>query len=175
MQRTVPEDDQQCANWLRILTIGRNPRLTLVRAIILGVLTVAIFKTCILSVRVQGGSMLPTYKNNRVNFLNRLAYRKHGPQRGDVVGIRFAGPSVMLLKRVVGLPGERIGFHAGSVTVNGRAIAEPYVQFPSDWERDPVLLGPDEYFVVGDNRSMPMEDHTFGIARRERILGKAML
>jgi len=80
-----------------------------------------------------------------------------------------------LLKRVVGLPGERIGFSSGHVTVNGSAIEEPYRKLKSNWERQPVLLGPDEYFVVGDNRSMPIEDHTLGIAKRERILGKAML
>lgn len=168
-------EDKANTHWLRVLAIGRNPRLTLVRAVILGVLTFVAFKVSILPVRVQGGSMLPSYQNNRVNFLNRLAYRRHAPQRGDVVGIRFAGPSIMLLKRIVGLPGERIGFTSGHVTVNGEVVAEPYLKFPSNWEREPVLLGPDEYFVVGDNRSMPIQDHTFGVGRRERILGKAML
>jgi signal peptidase I len=119
--------------------------------------------------------MLPSYKDGRVNFINRLAYRNHPPQRGDVVGVRFAGPSVMLLKRVVGLPGERIGFSTGHVTVNGKSLDEPYPLWPSNWEREPVELAPDEYFVVGDNRTMPMRDHTFGIAKRERILGKLML
>jgi signal peptidase I len=161
--------------WLRRLLIGRNLRLTLIRAVVLGVVTVVGFKMAILPVRVQGGSMLPTYQNNRVNFLNRLAYIRRPPQRGDVVGIRYAGPSIMLLKRIVGLPGERIGFRNGRVTVNGEVMPEPYLQLPSNWEREPVELGPDEYFVVGDNRSMPMRDHTFGIAKRERILGKAML
>ena len=149
--------------------------MTLVRAVILAVLTIIIFKTAVLPVRVTGISMLPSYKDGRVNFINRLAYRKRNPQRGDVVGVRFAGPSIMLLKRVVGLPGERIGFSSGHVTVNGKSLDEPYPLLPSNWEREPVELAPDEFFVVGDNRTMPMKDHTFGIAKRERIMGKLLL
>lgn len=168
-------DSKPKVSWLRRLTIGRNPRVTLVRAAVLGTLTVVIFKTALLPVRVTGISMLPTYRDGRVNFVNRLAYRSRPPQRGDVVGVRFAGPSIMLLKRVVGLPGEHIGFSGGFVTVEGKRLDEPYVLQPSKWEREPVELAPDEYFVVGDNRTMPMRDHTFGITKRERILGKLIL
>ena len=149
--------------------------MTLVRAVILGILTVVVFKVAVLPVRVTGISMSPNYRDGRVNFINRLAYRKNSPQRYDVVGVRFAGPSIMLLKRVVGLPGERIGFSTGHVTVNGKPLDEPYPLWPSNWEREPVELAPDEFFVVGDNRTMPMRDHTFGIAKRERILGKLLL
>ena len=171
----MSSDNERKVSWLRIVTIGRNPKVTLVRAVILGILTVIVFKAAVLPVRVTGGSMLPTYRDGRVNFINRLAYRKHEPQRGDVVGVRFAGPSVMLLKRVVGLPGERIGFSRGHVTVNGKTLDEPYLLWPSNWEREPVELAPDEYFVVGDNRTMSITNHTFGITKRERILGKLML
>jgi len=171
----VSSDGKPKIGWLRRITIGRNPRVTLVRAVILAVLTIIIFKTAVLPVRVTGISMLPSYKDGRVNFINRLAYRKRNPQRGDVVGVRFAGPSIMLLKRVVGLPGERIGFSSGHVTVNGKSLDEPYPLLPSNWEREPVELAPDEFFVVGDNRTMPMKDHTFGIAKRERIMGKLLL
>lgn len=171
----MSSDGKQKVGWLRIITIGRNPQVTAVRAVILGILTIIVFKTAVLPVRVSGISMLPTYRDGRVNFINRLAYRKHDPRRGDVVGVRFAGPSVMLLKRVVGLPGERIGFSSGHVTVNGKSQDEPYPLWPSNWEREPVFLAPDEFFVVGDNRTMSISNHTFGIAKRERILGKLLL
>ena len=171
----MSSENQPKVSWLRRLTIGRNPRVTLVRAVILGILTVIVFKTTLLPVRVTGISMLPSYRDGRVNFIYRLAYHQHGPQRFDVVGVRFAGPSIMLLKRVVGLPGERIGFSTGHVTVNGKPLDEPYPLLPSNWEREPVALAPDEFFVVGDNRTMLIKDHTFGIAKRERILGKLLL
>lgn len=161
--------------WLRTLIIGRNPRFTLIRASLLAVVAVVVFKFILLPIRITGGSMEPAYHDNRVNFINRLAYRSHGPRRGDVVAIRYAGNRVMLLKRVVGLPGEKVGFSGGRVTVSGRQLDEPYLKFPSDWAREPVQLGADEFFVVGDNRSMPIENHTFGIASRERIIGKVLL
>ena len=81
----------------------------------------------------------------------------------------------MLMKRIIGLPGETVAFHRGKAFINERVLEERYLQLPCDWERQPVTLGPDEYFVVGDNRSMPQVDHTFGKAGRERIVGRVML
>lgn len=155
--------------------IGRHPRFTLIRALALVVVSLITFTYILLPVRVTGGSMEPNYRDHRINFIYRLAYRRQEPQRGDVVGIRYAGPSIMLLKRIIGLPGERIGFTNGRVTVNGQLLDEPYLKLSCNWNREPILLGPDEYFVVGDNRSMPMRQHYFGIAERRRILGKALL
>jgi len=59
--------------------------------------------------------------------------------------------------------------------INGQVLDEPYLKWSCDWERTPVTLESDEYFVVGDNRSMNIEDHTFGKCRRSRILGKVLL
>ena len=81
----------------------------------------------------------------------------------------------MLLKRIIGLPGETISFVDGRVNVNGQTLDEPYEKGPCHWNTDPVTLEPDEYFFVGDNRSMPKEEHTFGRTVRGRIVGKALL
>lgn len=161
--------------WLKIILIGRRPRFTAIRIV---VTAVAIFFTArflLMPIRVQGPSMQPTYRENGVNFVNRLAYWFHEPRRGDVVAIRLAGPSIMFMKRVVGLPGETVAFAGGRLFVDGKPLPEPYVQFPCRWELGPQKLGPDEYFVVGDNRAMNISDHTFGKAVRERILGKVLL
>src|SRR5262249_10953673 len=123
-----------------------------------------------------GVSMLPTYKENGINFVNCVAYTFHGPQRGDVVAIRYSGRSVMLCKRIVGLPGEVVTFHKGRLEINGEILVEPYVKGPCNWEHPPhKTLGPDEYYVVGDNRSMDFEQHTQGAADRSRIVGKILL
>jgi signal peptidase I len=159
----------------RRLIFGRNPRMTFLRAFALVVVSFVTFTFILAPIRVTGISMEPNYRNNRINFINRLAYLRHGPQRGDVIGIRFSGESRMLLKRVVGLPGERIAFEGGRITVNGRLLDEPYLKFPSDWDAEPVEVGPEEYFVVGDNRSMPKRLHEHGRAERGRILGKTLL
>lgn len=159
------------------LVYGTRLRRTLVRATILGVLVFLVFRFVFLGVQVDGGSMAPTYSDRGINLVNRLAYLWAEPQRGDVVGVRLRehSHSVLWMKRVVGLPGEAIGFENGCVTVNGVRIDEPYVQFRSDWNRDPVVCGPDEYFVVGDNRSMPMEGHRFGRTKARLIAGKMLL
>lgn len=161
--------------WVRRVLIGRNPRRTLVRiAIWVGAL-LFIRSFLLLPVKVEGGSMLPTYRESGFNLVNRLAYRFHEPQRGDVVAIRLAGEHVMYLKRIIALPGETIAFHEGHAIVNGKMLNEPYVKFPCNWEVPPEEVGLDEYYVVGDNRTMDYEGHTQGRATRDRIVGKVLL
>ena len=159
------------------LVYGTSLRRTLVRAAVLGGIVLITFKFLFIPARVDGGSMAPTYPNRTLNLVNRLAYLNNSPQRGDVVAIwlRETGHSVVLMKRVVGLPGEEIGFQDGHATVNGVKLQEPYLRFPSDWERAAVKCGPDEYFVVGDNRSMDIEGHWFGRAKASLIAGKMVL
>ena len=179
--------------WVRIAVVGRNPKATLARVAVLIVTCFIVFKFILLPIRVEGISMLPNYKDRSWNLVNRFAYLRHEPQRGDVVGIRFsrAGtntpadihqaanwlepPHVMLLKRIVGLPGETVAFADGHVLINGEVLDEPYEKYTCDWNRPAVQLGPDEYFVVGDNRSMPWENHVKGRAQRSQIVGKAIL
>jgi len=150
--------------------------MTLVRAAIFWpVLCVVVYHFTLLHIRVEGISMAPTYVDGSTYFVDRLAYVWHSPQRGDVVGIRLAGYHVMYLKRIIGLPGETVAFIHGKVYIDGEELDEPYEKFPCDWNRPAEKLGSDEYFVVGDNRAMPMELHKFGKAKRDQILGKIIL
>ena len=163
--------------WLRVALIGRNPKRTAIRALVLAVFCFVffkffIFKFIVLPVRIEGNSMYPTYHDWGINFVNRLSYRHTLPQRGDVVGIRMAGPSVMLMKRIVGLPGETVAFENGRLMVNGAEMPEPYMRHYSYAPyMSPVTLGPNEYYVIGDNR--PNSDQ--GRIERERIMGKILL
>jgi signal peptidase I len=168
---------QENYSWLRTVTIGRNPKVTLIRVAVLIVVCIILFKYVLLPVRVDGPSMLPTYRENSVNLINRLAYRNSEPKRGDVVAVRYSGNSMMLMKRVVALPGETIEFVNGRVLIDGRFLDEPYVKNECDWNEKPEhsTMRDDEYYVVGDNRSMPYNLHDKGGAKRERILGKVML
>jgi signal peptidase I len=172
---------------MRRIILGRNPKATLLRAVVWALLSVVAFKLSLVHVRVDGISMLPTCQDQSVYWINRLAYVRHEPQRGDVVAIRFVPadgtinklepPRVMLLKRIIGLPGETIAFKDGRVLIDGEILDEPYEKNGEgcNWNRAPVTLGPDEYYVVGDNRSMPSQDHTHGVYQRNRIVGKARL
>jgi len=155
--------------------IGREPRHTLVRVTLL-VATCFVLRAYVLwPIRVFGPSMMPTYRENQINVVNHLAYRWSEPRRGDVVAIRFSGPSVLLMKRVVGMPGETVAFESGRLLINGSELPEPYVKNPCHWEMPPQTLSANEYFVVGDNRIMLIEDHEFGRAARDRIIGKVLL
>ena len=169
------------AHWLRVAAIGRRPRATLVRIAVLATVCFVTSKFILLPVRIEGISMQPTFQDGQFNLVNRLAYLFHEPQRGDIVSIRFSkprtfsAPSEMLMKRIIGLPGETVSFHGGHACINGKLLDEPYVKFPCDWEHGPIVCGTNQYYVVGDNRSMPFEAHTQGRAERDRIVGKALL
>jgi signal peptidase I len=167
--------------WVRIALIGRHPKVTLVRIGILVVTCTIVFQLVLLPIRVEGISMLPTYKDGSVNFINRLAYVGHEPRRGDVVGIRLGGtnvfyraPGVMFMKRIIGLPGETVAFAHGHALINGVPLDEPYVKNGCDCNARPELVASNQYYFVGDNRSMPKEYHEHGRTGRARIVGKLL-
>lgn len=163
--------------WIRVL-IGSRPQRTLVRILILVVASFITFTYVLQPIRIYGISMLPTYHNKRFNMVNKLAYWRSNPQRGDVVSVAYSaqGPRIMLLKRIVGLPGERIAFRQGVIYINDEPLDEPYVKNKRGlWNLKEVILGPDEYFIVGDNREMPdIRMHEMGAAKRSWIVGKVL-
>ena len=164
------------ARMLRQLLIGKQLSRTLFRVVALIVVSVLVFKFVLAPLRLQGESMEPNYRSGQPAVANRLAYLWQSPQRGDVVAVRLrdSGRSVFLLKRVVGLPGETIGFENGQLIVDGIALEEPYLVFESNWNRKAVSCAANEYFIVGDNRSMPITQHLFGRTKQSRIVGKVL-
>jgi signal peptidase I len=162
--------------WLKRAIIGRNPRRTLVRAVVLGSACFVVFHYLLIPVQVVGLSMWPTYRDRQINFANRLAYARHKPRRGDVVCLQLsAGRHVMYLKRIIGLPGETVEFRGGCAYVNNQPLVEPYVRTECDWDLPPKRLGTGEYYVVGDNRGMPAALHEQGVMDRRLIVGKPLL
>ena len=117
---------------------------------------------------VSGDSMVPSYHHGQPTYINKLAYLTDEPQRGDVVGVRVQED--FYIKRIIGVPGDRVEFYRGTVIVNGRALIEPYVERPLLWWLKPVDLGPNDYFVMGDNRT----SSTLGSVARRSIVGKAV-
>jgi signal peptidase I len=159
---------------IRRLIFGRDPRRTTVRVLVLAAVSFITFKWVLIPIRTQGTSMLPTYGPGELNLVYMLAYRTGAPGRGDVVAIRMAGPHVLYVKRVIGLPGERVSVSQGQVQVNGAALTEPYVRNRRPWDVTEVTLGPQEYFVIGDNRGMNAGEHDFGRVEIDRILGRVL-
>ncbi|MBI3853822.1 MAG: signal peptidase I [Verrucomicrobia bacterium] len=159
--------------WMRIV-IGRRPKRTLVRLIIVIVGSVVIFGFVLVPARIEGISMEPTYRDGRINFINRLAYVWSKPKRGDVVAIKTTGMHIVYLKRIIGLPGETYSIERGMVMINSRPLDEPYVVKREPWEEPPRHLADDEYLAIGDNRATDQFTHAHGVVKAHRIAGKIL-
>lgn len=143
----------------------------LIRAFLVALFAYLFFGHICIPIRIKGYSMEPTYRNGAVNFCWRLRYIFSETKRYDVVAVRFAGNKVMLLKRLVAVEGERVEFRDGKLFVDGKEIDERYVRYPCNWNLPPRRVEKDCVYVVGDNRSMPIENHYFGQAPIKRIIG----
>jgi signal peptidase I len=150
--------------------IGKNPKRTLVRTFVLIAVCYVLFGFILLPIRVTGGSMTPTYRNGHIGLINRLSYLRGMPQRGDIVALRFAVPRVVLLKRIVGLPGETVSFRQGILHLNGVPLNEPYISERGPLEVRDISLAEGEYFYIGDNRAASQ----FGKIERDRIVGRIL-
>jgi len=156
------------------IVFGKNPRRTAVRVLVLAAVSFVTFRWVLIPMRAEGISMSPAYESGSLHLVNRLAYVARRPGRGDVIAIRLAGPSVLYVKRIVALPGERLEIIDGEVHVNGAPLPEPYVRHRRAWNVPEVTMTSREYFVIGDNRGMLARDHEFGRVDVSRILGQVI-
>lgn len=150
------------------------PRITrayIVRLLVVMAAAVVIFRFILIPYRVEGYSMVPTYHDGEFNFCFTLSYLFSDPDPSDIVLIRMAGSRVMLLKRVVAIAGQTVAFKNGSLFVNQKPVAEPYVTKTLPWNLPPRLVRKNHVYVVGDNRNVEMERHDFGQTPIERVAG----
>jgi len=125
--------------------------------------------------RVYGQSMEPNLHTNERLVIEKISYHLHGPRRGDVVVLRDpAGSPEMLIKRVVGLPGERVTLADGRVYVDGTPIDEPYLDQPTNGSGRSWVVPPLHVFVMGDNRSASRDSRIFGAVPMEELVGRAL-
>jgi signal peptidase I len=133
-------------------------------------------------VKVEGTSMTPTLQNDERIFINKFTYRfgLASIARGDTVVFWYPqDPSKSYIKRVIGVPGDRIRVEGGEVYVNGRLLQEEYVppinRDSVSWKDGEEQTVPTEkYFVMGDHRNSSSDSRTWGYVPRENIYGRAV-
>ena len=129
---------------------------------------------------IEGSSMEPALRHGQYLLVTRYSYWFHPPHRGDVIVFSLPGvqgrerikASVDLIKRVVGLPGERIAIAKGRVLVDGWPLDEPYAR-PVPYDGGPWVLREDQVFVLGDNRRFSQDSRQWGPLQIGEIIGKA--
>lgn len=124
---------------------------------------------------VSGQSMEPNIDSDEYVLINISAYRFHPPQRGDIIAFHHDGmtPEVYI-KRIVGIPGDRIKVERGAVFVNGSPLQEPYVHFPDHRSFAQATVPSDSLYVLGDNRVVSDDSRFWGFVPDDQILGKAL-
>ena len=127
-------------------------------------------------VRVEGTSMLPMLEDQDRLFINKMAYRVGEIHRGDVVVFLYPRDhSKSYIKRVIALPGDDLRIDHGQVYVNHKEVVEKYVpmRYSDERSQPEMVLSPNEYFVMGDHRSISSDSREFGPVDRSLIYGKA--
>ena len=130
-------------------------------------------------VKVEGTSMMPGLADQERIFINKFTYRfgLGSIERGDTVVFEFPGDiSKSYIKRVIGLPGDRVRIDSGQVYVNGRPLLEDYVEpdYRDDVSMRETLVKPGQYFVLGDHRNSSSDSRVWGTVLRKYIYGKAV-
>jgi signal peptidase I len=120
--------------------------------------------------------MEPRIHSGEFVLINTLAYRVGGIRRGDIVAFRHDVPTpTTYLKRVVGLPGERISIDRGSVRIDGKPLDERYVRYRDARSHRAVVVPSDGLYVLGDNRANSDDSRNWGILPERDVIGKAIV
>lgn len=128
---------------------------------------------------VSGASMDPTFKDGDYLIVDELSYLTRLPKRGEVVIFRFPkDPSKFFIKRLIGLPGETVTITGEQVIImdkTGREVLkEPYIEFTKE-DNLTETLGPNEYFVMGDNRKASLDSRYWGPVEKGKLRGRVLL
>jgi signal peptidase I len=123
--------------------------------------------------RVYGQSMEPNLHTDMRLVVEKISYRLHSPERGDIVVLRVRPEDELLIKRVVGLPGDEVAIHDGRVYINGQPLAESYLNQDTRGNLAPRVVPPLHVFVMGDNRRASNDSRSFGPIHIDNIVGRA--
>ena len=178
------------------------PRLAreILEAVLLALLALIILQGTVRNFKVEGSSMSPTLEGGQYLVVDQVSYLKldverlsrivpfwsaddvdpkfafDPPTRGEIIVFRYpVDQSKDFVKRVVGLPGERVEVHSGTVYIDGAALSEPYLRRSDQSNARPLTLGEKQYYVVGDNRRNSNDSRAWGVVPEDHIVGRVLL
>ena len=179
------------------------PRLAreITEAVLLALVVLIALQLTVRNFKVEGSSMAPTLEGGQYLVVDQVSFFKFDwerfsravpfwrvertdapefafgpPERGEIIVFHYPlDPGKDFVKRVVGLPGETVAVRNGTVYVNGAALPEPYLQVRDRSSAAPLVLGDDEYYVIGDNRRNSNDSRAWGAVPEENIVGRVML
>ncbi len=167
-----------------------------IQILLLALLMVILIRNVVQNYRIEGLSMEPNFHDGQFLIVNRYAYCPgihleipivnvalyektwctRLPNRGDVIIFEYPrDPSRDFIKRVIGLPGETIEVREGKVYVDDQLMPEPFGPNPGSYNAGPLVVGPDEVYVMGDNRNNSSDSHMWGPLPLKLIIGRALV
>lgn len=131
---------------------------------------------------VKGASMEPNFHDHEYLIINQISYRIDDPARGDTVVFRYPfDQRQYFIKRVIGMPGERVKILSNQVIIinsehpDGEVLSEEYLSPTAQTVGEiDVTLGEQEYYLLGDNRQSSLDSRAFGPVKKELIIGKTL-
>ena len=178
------------------------PRLAreIMEAVLLALVALVVLQGTVRNFRVEGSSMSPTLAGGQYLVVDQVSYFKidmerfsrvvpfwdapgadakfafDPPTRGEVIVFRYPeDPTKDFVKRVIGLPGERVEVRSGIVYIDGQALREPYLERADRSSARQLNLGEREYYVIGDNRRNSNDSRAWGVVPEENIVGKVWI
>lgn len=130
---------------------------------------------------IPSGSMLPTLQINDRLIIDKISYNFRNPERGDIVvfsptdALKAQNFKDAFIKRLLGLPGDKVEVKEGRVYVNDQLLKENYIEEKPNYNFGPVTVPPNQYLVLGDNRNNSYDSHYWGYVPRDRIIGRAVV
>ncbi len=152
---------KEATEWIKSLAIA-------------GVLALVIHTFLFAVVIVSGPSMEPTLHNNERLIMNKVVYHFHQPERGDVI-VFHATAEDDYIKRVIGLPGEKIDFQGNQLFINGKPVSEPYLTDTHTNDFGPMIVPKNKIFVMGDNRINSTDSRVLGPISLDKVVGRVKL
>ncbi len=139
---------------------------------VLIIIAVLLFKKYLYApIKVNGESMMNTLHDKDIMILDIIDYKIHGLKRFDIVVVDEG--SELIIKRVIGLPGELVEYKNNKLYINGKKVNDKYAS--KETEDFSILVPKGEYFVLGDNRTNSLDSRVFGTFSKDKILGKTSM